>query len=280
MAQISTANLQTLLDKMARWAAEANGDALASAVATGGAYAATVPNSGLVVANSDVLATLDTLVLTTIADPDLDRLVYPFVDQLKIQNPVGNSTWAAIWGQVLNALDAYGAYWNALTLADKGGLDAMLRVLNAAAPTLRVHAAFAKYFGRVSPGNVFTDVPYVLGTIAVTGASAGTYTPTGLNGTGNLDTTRFGPGKIALQNTKGSAEGTLDVVTVNAIKNGVSTPETFTAGATSNNYLTQATGDVTLTFSGVAAQVPTISSGTNADAFSLVILPDRAINAV
>ena len=61
MAQISNANLQSILDKIARHAAEANGDVLATAIATGGAYAVSSPNSGLSVANSDVLAALGSI---------------------------------------------------------------------------------------------------------------------------------------------------------------------------------------------------------------------------
>ena len=289
MAQISNANLQSILDKIARHAAEANGDVLATAIATGGAYAVSSPNSGLSVANSDVLAALDTLVHTTIADVTLDRLAYPAINTLNIQNPTLQSFEASLWAAVVAALDAYGLANNALALNDSGGIDAMLRVLNAAAPTLRVHAAFDKYVRGIAANNTFTDVPYVLGTIAVTGAAAGTLTLAGLNNTGQLDTSRFGPGQIAMLNSKGSAEGTQDVITLMCNKNGVATQLVFTAGATTDKYLTAATGDTSKTFTGLSGTggaqgaagcaLVSIATGTAADAFSIVILPDRPINA-
>jgi hypothetical protein len=238
------------------------------------------------VANSDVLATLDTRVLTTIADETFMRVVFPAVDKLNIQNPSGAAFFASVWnGQpvsgakgVLDALDDYGQLFNALIATDRGGLDALLRVLNASSPTLRVHGLFAKYFGRVSPNNVFTDVPYVLGTILISGSTAGTYTPTGLNGTGMLDTTRFAPGQVALQTSKSGGNSSADAVTMTVISGGVPVVVTFTTTDTAN-YLTPATGLTTKTVTGAIAQSITVTSGTNLDTFNVVILPDRAISA-
>jgi len=270
MAQISTANLQALLDKLARQTAEANGDALASAVATGAVYVVTVPNSGLSVANADVLAALETLVGTTIADTPLSDLILAEVQRLNLQNPALVRDYLRV---VVDGLDNYGRLNNALLATDRGGLDAMLRVLNASTPTLRAHALFNKYFGRLSPANVFVGTPYVLGSIAVSGADAATYTPTG---TGLLDTCLYAPGKIAILNTK--AEGlTSTVLTLTCIKNGVPTSVAFTVATTTDKYLT-AGGDTSKTMTGCTALV-SISGGVASDAFSVVILPDRAISA-
>lgn len=286
MAQISNANLQAVLDDIAFWAAIANGDTLATAVTAAAAYTSSTPNAGISVANSDVLATLDTRVLTTIADETFMRVVFPAIDKLNVQNPSGAALFASVWnGQpvpgaegVLDALDDYGQLFNALIATDRGGLDALLRVLNASTPTLRVHGLFAKYFGRVSPNNVFTDVPYVLGTILISGATAGAYTPTGLSGTGMLDTTRFAPGQVALQVTKSGGNSSADAVTMTVISGGVPVAVTFTTTDTAN-YLTAATGLTTKTVTGAIAQSITVTSGTNLDTFNVVILPDRAISA-
>lgn len=278
MAQISTANLKTLIDKIARYVAELDGLPLASAVATGSLYTVTVPNSGLLKANSDVLSALDTLVLTTIDDATLMALLYPAVRQLYVQNPVLNSVYAALLAKVLDALDAYGQANNTLTSADRGGLDAMLRVLNAGAPTLRAHEALSKYCGRLSPGNVFTNLPYVLGHVAITGATTGTYTPTGNNSDGKLDTSRFAPGQVALLNTKG--EGlTSTTVALTILKNGVGGTVNWTVATTTDQQLT-AGDDTSLAMTGCLAQTPAITGGNSGDTFDVVILPDRAISAV
>ena len=287
MAQISNAQLQAILDKAARHAAEANGDPLPTAIATAAPYAVSVPNGGLSVANSDVLSALDIYVLATIADAVLTGAVYKAVHRLNTNNP---QLVVDYWREVLDGLDAYGILaGNTLQPTDRGGLDAMLRVINTPTLTLRASGTFNQYFGRLSPSNVFPTTPFVLGTIAVTGAAAGTLTLTGASLNGLLDTTKYGPGQIAMLNSKGSANGSLDVITINVLKNGVPTQVVFTAGATTDKYLTAATGDTTQTFTGLSGTggaagatgcaLVSIATGTNGDAFSIVILPDRKINA-
>jgi len=268
MAQISTANLQTLLDKIARHVAEANGDVLASAVATGAVYTVTTPNAGLIVGNADVLAALNTLVDTTIADADLSGLIADEVDELVAQNPALVRDY---WTKVVDGLDHYGRLNNALLATDRGGLDAMLRVLNASTPTLRAHFLFEKYFGRLSPANVFVATPFTLATLVVTGADAATFAHVAA-----LDTTLYAPGKLAILNTKG--EGlTSTVLTLTCTKAGVATSVAFTVTTQTDKYLT-AGADTDKRFTDCTAKV-SISGGNNGDEFSVVILPDRAISA-
>jgi hypothetical protein len=255
---------------MARHAAEADGIALSSAVATGAVYTVTVPNSGLSVANTDVLAALDTLIETTIADPDLSALIEDIVDGLEAIPP---GLEVGYWQAVMNGLDSYGLLNNDQIAADRGGLDTMLRVLNASTPTLRVHGLFEKYFGRISPNNVFVPTPFTVATIAVTGTTTAT-----LSHVAALDTTLYAPGKIAIINTKGEGTQPSTALTLNCTKNGVLTSVAFTIGAATDKYLTAGT-DTSLAFTDCPAQTPGVSGGNNNDAFAVVVLPDRCVNA-
>ena len=270
MAQISNANLITILDRMARWGGEAGGIPLASAVATGGVYAATSPNAGIAVADTDVLAALQTLV-GGFTDVHQQEDFIPPVVALNDGQPALGSLGYNFWAAVRQALDIHGLRYNSLATGDLSGLDAMLRVLNASTPTVRAHGLFNQYFGNLSPGNVFVPTPFTLATLAVTGATSATFTHVAA-----LDLTLYGRGKIAVLNTK--TEGlTSTVLTMTCTKSGVATSVVFTVNVTTNNYLT-AGGDATLTFSDCTALV-SISGGFTGDTFSLVILPDRAISA-
>jgi hypothetical protein len=270
MAQISTANLKLVLDFMAQHAAEADGIPLASAVATGAVYTVTVPNSGLSVANADVLDDLNTLVKSggTIGDAAFSALVAGTILGLDTINP---GLEVGYWQPMMDALDSYGLLNNDQITTDRGGLDTMLRVLNASTPTLRVHGLFEKYFGRVSPNNVFVPTPFTLATIAVSAADAAT-----LSHVAALDTTLYAPGKIAIMNTKGEGTQPSTALTLNCTKNGSLTSVTFTIGAATDKYLTAGT-DTSLAFTDCPAQTPGVSGGNNGDEFAVVILPDRAI---
>jgi len=270
MAQISNANLITILDRMARWGGEAGGVPLASAVATGGVYAATSPNAGIAVADTDVLAALQTLV-GGFTDVHQQEDFIPPVVALNDGQPALGSLGYNFWAALRRALDIHALRYNSLAAGDLSGLDAMLRVLNASAPTVRAHGLFNQYFGNLSPGNVFVPTPFTLATLAVTGSTSATFTHVAA-----LDTTLYGNGKIAVLNTK--TEGLVSTtLTMTCTKSGVATNVAFTVGVVTNNYLT-AGGDTTLTFSDCTALV-SISGGVLGDAFSIVILPDRAVAA-
>jgi hypothetical protein len=270
MAQISNANLTTILDRMARWSAEAAGIPLASAVATGGVYAETSPNAGIAVADTDVLGALQTLV-SGFTDVHQQADFIPPVVALNDGQPTLGNLGYNFLAALRQALDIHGLRYNSLAAGDLSGLDAMLRGLNASTPTVRAHGLFNQYFGNLSPGNVFVPKPFTLATLAVTGATSATFTHVAA-----LDLTLYGAGKIAIRNTK--TEGlTSTTLTMTCTKSGVATSVTFTVNTTTNNYLT-AGNDATLTFSDCTALV-NISGGVTGDTFSVVILPDRAISA-
>ena len=271
MAQISNANLIILLDKMARWAAEAEGTALASSLST---YAVTAPTGGIGVANTDVLAALKVAVAAyTDADQQAD-FVCPVLD-LNNSQPILGSLAFYFWTKMRRALDEHmGRYAaNAIAAGDISYLDAALRVLNAAVATVRAHALFAQYFGGLNPNNVFPATPITLATVVVTGASTATFTHIAA-----LDSTLYGPCKLMVLNTK--TEGlTSTVLTFPvAVKAGVPTSIAATITSQTSQLLT-AFGDTTVAFTDCPVTSATISGGVSTDTFSVVAIPDRAINA-
>ena len=270
MAQISNTNLQHIVDKAARHAAEADGVGLASAIATSAAYTVTAPTGGLTVADTDVLALLLTLV-QGFTDQDQMADFIPPVNDLNEVTPVLQAYMFSFWAKVRKALDNHMARYigNAMAVGDLSPLDAALRVINATTLTLRVSGLFNKYFGGIASTNQFTPIPFVLATVAATGASAATFVHvSSISGI-------YGPGQIALMNTKGeTSEAT---ITFTATKGGVGIVTSIAAGALTNQYLTAAT-DTSQTYTDAPA-FTSISGATAGDTYAIVILPDRTINA-
>lgn len=274
MAQVSNANLTHLVDRPARHVLELNGTPIAKAIAAAGVYETTTPTSaGLAVANTDVLAALQTLALSFYADPDqTDDFVPPCVD-LYANTPLINQFAYSFFAKLRRALDNHMARYagNAMIAGDRSPLDAALRVINLST-LLRVHSAFAQYFGDISPANIFTGTPFVLATIAASGATTAVLTHvSSISGI-------YGPGQIMLLNTKGAGEGGSSVVvTVTCTQNGVAATEIFTTAATTYLQLT-ATTDTSKTFTDCTALV-SIANATDGDTYSVVIVPDRVIYA-
>jgi hypothetical protein len=270
MSQISVSNLQHIVDKMARHAAESNGDQLASAIATGATYTWASFTGGLAVADYDVLSLLQTLV-TGFTDADQQSDFVPPVDALNTFSPLLNAFLYSFWSGVRKGLDSHMSRYagNAMVVGDLTPLDAALRVLNATTLTLRLHGAFGQYFGGISPNNLFTPKPFVLATLTLTGATAGTFTHvSSISG-------QYGPGQIALMNVK--ANTTAATIAFTGTQGGVGIPISITAGATTNYYITPAT-DISQTFTDAPA-LTSISGGTSGDLYDIIILPDRCINA-
>jgi len=267
MAQISTANLKLFIDKMARHANQWDGAAVASGVSAPGLYAEVDPlKYGLQPANAQI-ALLRTLVLTFADLEQTADFVAPVRD---LYDGLPQVNAVRLWSGLLDALDAHAARYNAMIAGDRSPLDALLRVLNVSTPTLRAHGDFNKYFGRLSPGNVFCALPYTLATITVTGATTATFAHVAA-----IDATLYSTGAIALRNTKG--EGlTSTTVTLTCVKSGVAQSAAFTQTHTTPDYLA-AGPDADLLYSDCTGLI-SISGGNTGDTFSVVILPDRPIN--
>jgi hypothetical protein len=254
MSIISSSDLQTILDKAARHAAEVLGDP----------NVVTTPNAGLLVANTDVLAALQTAVAGFTDDGQVADLL-PAVYGLA-QAPPGLS-FGPIWAGVLDALDRHCRRFGYDTL------DKYLDYLNVTTPTLRAHGDFAAYIRGLSPGNVFTPANWVVMHVTVTGAGTATFTHIAA-----LDTTKYGKAQIKVLNTK--TEGLTSTVLTfpKAQKNGADHSVVATITDTTDGHLT-VFDDTDLAFTDVLVTSATISGGNSTDTFDIVIVPDRDIAA-
>ena len=256
MPIIGASDLQTILDKAARWAAEVLGDS----------NVVTTPNAGLLLANTDVAAALETAV-AAFTDPeqlaDLLPAVRDFADGPPIMHSWAGSNWAAI-------LDALDAHCRRYGYAD---LDAYLSDLNVATGVLRAHADFSAYLRRLSALNVFTPVEHIVMHVTATGTGTATFTHVAA-----LDTDLYAPGQIKVRNTK--TEGLTSTVLTfpKAQKAGVDHSVVATVTVTTDENETDF-DDTDLAFDDVLAASATISGGVSTDTFDIVIVPDRDIVA-
>lgn len=269
MAIITNANLQSILDKVARHCWFVKGDAnLNSAPNALGA----APNVGLDVANSAVIGSLLTLIETTINDPFLDQYDAAAINILNAGNPVSAGFLAGIWGSFLKGLDDY--------CRSQGfkGLDDRLTALNGAngmTPTLRAHQAFALAFG-LSRQNLFVGQNTDLATFAETGATTGTLTlltPTGSGVAGQLPLFLAGAQLVEINTTALTAAPT---ITITAVKiDGTTVTLTVTPGALGNGAQNNLS-DVSQLY--IAVTAITITGGTSGNSFKITALADRRID--
>ena len=263
MAIISASHLQTILDKAARWAAEAVGDS--NVVAS--------PNAGLLVANSDVLSALETAV-AGFTDPEQLADLLPSVRDLADSNPILNSWAGSVWSELLDALDAHCRRYG------YANLDAYLTYLNQSTPTLRAHGDFSQYLGRVSAPNTFTPGNALvlrgnglLAVVTVTGAATADFVHVG-----PLDLTKYAPGQIKVLNT--NTEGLTSTVLTfpNAINSSGAESIVATITVQTNGHLT-VFSDTGLIFSDCPVAGASISGGNAGDTFAIVIVPDRSVTS-
>lgn len=269
MSQISNNNLKAICDKMTRHAAEANGSPMADDIATGAPYTETAPNAGLLVANTDVLGALKTLV-TGFTDADQQADFIEPVLTLFQGTPLINQFIYSFWQGVRRALDAHVSRYsgNAMAVGDRSPLDAALRVINLST-LVRLSGAFNQYYGDISPANLFAPTPFTLAQIIITGATALTFTHvSAIDGI-------YGPGQIAIRNTK--TEGlTSTVLTLTGIAGGLALSPEATVATTTDDQLT-ACDDTAQVYTDCTAA--TVTGGFTGDTFDVVILPDRSVAA-
>lgn len=256
MAIIGASDLQAVLDKAARWAAEALGDS--NVVDT--------PNAGVSIANTNVLAALQTAVQGLSDDQQVADLLPAIVD-LAASPPQINSWAGSNWAAVLDAIERHCRRYGYATLDD------YLDDLNDPTPTVRVHEDFAKYLRGISPANVFTPANVVLMNVTVTGAATATFTHVAA-----LDTAKYAPGQIKVLNTKAEGLSSTVLTFPKAQKDGADQSVEATITATDDEALT-AFDDTDLAFTDVLTTSATISGGNSTDTFDIVIVPDRSITA-
>lgn len=261
MSLITNTQLRAVIDKLSRWATESVGDPEFNAAFT----------AGMSIANEHVMSgagSLATYILGT-ADEDVVADLLPAARDLDEDNPTPPDAFLLGIKSISAMIAALATHIKRYNGA--ASLDAYLTSLNAATPTLRAHAHFAKYLKTLSAGNVFIAKDLDLASFTETGASTGTYLHLA-----TIDKTKYAGAKLVAKNV--GALATSAVITVTAKKlDGTTaaltaTLSTHTDGAETNLSDTTA----------IYIDVPNItmaSGGTNADVFKIVAKPDRSIAA-
>lgn len=165
MAFISNSDLQTVLDKLARFASLAVGDPEFTAGLNAGFETA----SAAVFSGSGALST----VIQGLSDLDQEADLLPAARDLNETHPtppVGFLLSDKGISAMLTALDNHAKRYGYTSL------DNALTTINASTPTLRAHGFFKRYLGKITAGNSFIPTDLALAKIVTTGATTGTYT--------------------------------------------------------------------------------------------------------
>jgi hypothetical protein len=270
MATISTGNLTALADNIAKSLVDLEA-ALITNVVGGSPSKATIQNGQNAGSNSLLSH------VAGLADPDQEAALIDeaIADAAKVAATVDFSMngFRRNYAEFLIALDRH-----------VGGLNAFL-VTN----TLQVHPYFAACFNyiadlapqlglasaaltHVAVSRIFTPTEVILGSIAVTGAAAGTFSA----GTA-LNTSLYGASQLYLKNTAGApTTGTNTVFGITytnaAGTSGQTTTQALSGALGAGAYL--AVGAIT---GSAVSNITVNSNGANTDAIAVVVKPARTI---
>jgi hypothetical protein len=260
MSIINNTDLQGLLDKLARWAAEAVGDEDFDDSFT----------AGIALANSNVMSGAGSLqtYLFGLADPDPAADMLDAARDLDESNPVAPTRFLiqiAGISAFFSALNAHIVRYNPSTST----IDAYLTSLNASTPTLRVHQALHDHLKVFSRKNVFIGNDTVLATFSCTGATTGTYASVTTIGTS------YAGAKLVVKNQGAVTTGATLTVTGKKIDG---TTQALTATiSTGTDNTEQNLSSVLQLFTEVTNI--TITGGTNANVYEIVAKTDRSVAA-
>jgi hypothetical protein len=258
MSLITNNDLQAILDKLARWGSEVDGDLTFDNTFT----------AGIQVANSHVMSGGSSLAVDILATADQDVIadLLPAARDLDESNPVQSTAY-------LGSIPGIAAFLTGLAThlrryGSASSLDAYLTALNTSSPTLRAHGNFKKYVASLSRGNLFVPVDTVLATFTETGATTGTYVH-------NAAITDYAGAKLVVRNF--GALTTSAVVTVHAVKlDGTTADLTATLSTHTDAHETDLS-DTAKLYTNVTGV--SITTGTNLDAFKIVAKADRSVAA-
>lgn len=259
MALIGNSDLQSILDKLARFASEAVGDP---------DFVAGF-NAGFEVASNNVFSgsgAISTLVLG-LGDLDQEADLLPAARDLNENHPTPPTGFLISVKEIsamLTALDTHCKRYG------YKGLDDRLSTLNASSPTLRAHGFFRRYLGKITAGNSFIPTDMALAQIIATGAAAGTYSHLA-----TIDKSSYGGAQLVVKNvgTLGSTTG----VTVTAKKaDGTTASLTASISTLTDGHETNLS-DVAKIYYDVAGI--TISGATATNHINVVAKTDRDISA-
>lgn len=261
MPIIANSDLQTICDKLARWAAMSVGDA-----AFDSAF-----NAGMEAANAAVMSgsgSLFTYLFETQTDGDVAADLLPAARDLDEANPTPPARFMigiAGVSAFLTALNNHIKRYNPATST----LDAYLTSLNATSPTLRVHQALHDHLKAFSRKNVFIGADTVLATFAATGAATGTFTSVATIGTD------YAGAKLVVKNQGAVTTGATVSVTGKKL-DGTTQVITATIGTGTDNFETDLSSTAKLF---VQVTAISITSGTNGNVYEIVAKTDRDISA-
>jgi hypothetical protein len=251
--------LQTILDKLARFATESVGDPEFDASFTAGMETA----ANNVLSGSGGIATY----LLTLNNEDIEADLLPAARDLDETHPsLADGALLTITGvnAIITALNTH------YKRNSYKGLDDYLSTINLATPTLRAHGHFKKYLKTLSAKNSFIPNDLDIAQLAMTGAAAGTY-----GHLASIDTTKYAGAKLVVYNV--TALTTSAVVTVTAKKlDGTSVTLTATLSTHTIDHETNLS-DTTQLYTDVSAIA--ITGGTAGDQIKIVAKTDRDISA-
>jgi len=262
MAIISNSDLQTVLDKLARFAIESVGDP----------EFANDFNAGMDAAANNVFSgagALDTFILG-VADVDVVADLLPAARDLDETHPTPADGFVLNISSIAAMISALNTHCKRYGPDGTTGLDSYLTSLNAVTPTLRAHGFFKKYLKTITAKNSFIPTDMQLAAFTCTGASTGTYTHVA-----SISTSSYAGAKLVVKNNGAVTTGATLTVTGKKLDG---TTQSLTATIATGTDAHETDLSVTTKLFVDVTNV-TISSGTNTDAYKIVAKTDRDISA-
>jgi 3D (Asp-Asp-Asp) domain-containing protein len=256
MALIANSDLQTILDKLARFASEAVGDPEFAAGLT----------AGFDTASTDVFGPLATFILALNEEDQVADLLPAArdLDQTHPEPPTGFLINVKSINAMLTALDTHCKRFGYTSL------DNRLTVLNASVPTLRAHGLFRRYLGKITAPNSFIPNDVALAKIVATGATTGTFTHLA-----TIDKTQYAGAKLVAKNV-GALGGTTGITITGVKLDGTTATLTASITTTTDAFETNLSVTTKLFINVTAISITGSTSGNRID---IVAKTDRDISA-
>lgn len=260
MPLMTTTMLSNIADKLARFATVAVGDPEFDDAFSAGMETA----SAAVLSGGNSIATY----LLGLLDEDVEADLLPAARDLDQTHPTPPDGFLLQIKEITAILTALDTHYKRFGYK---GLDDYLTVLNAASPTLRLHGHFRRYLKKISAGNAFIPNDLDLGTMAITGAAAGTFTDGVV-----VDKTQYGGAKLVAKNV-GALNSAPVISVVAKRRDGTSATLTATLSTATDAHETNLSDTAKLYVD--VTNVTITSLGTNADSFKIMAKTDRDISA-
>lgn len=260
MPILDNTQLQAILDKLARFAAEAVGDIEFNPAFTAGIQTASLNT----LSGGGALAAY----IISLSDEDIMADLLPAARTADQTNPTliaGYLTSITSVAAILHALDAHFHHFS------YASVDAYLTEQNLSTPTLRAHGHFRKHLKLLSAKNCFIPNDLDIATCAITGSAAGTYAHVAA-----VDSTKYAGAKLVVKNVGALTTGpTIGVVVT--LLDGTSDVLTATISTLTDAHETDLS-DVTQLYVDVTG-IGIVSGGTNGDHIKIVAKTDRSVAA-